>query len=63
MSAPTPCAPNGRTVIEADGQQYFIIGKNRIKIVEHFPDNGPSLESALSILIQQKIREDVSKTA
>ena len=48
---------SGLTVTDASGQQYFIFGKNRIKIVERFSDSGPTLENALSILIQQKIKE------
>ena len=63
MSAPTPYVPNGRTVIEADGQQYYIIGKNRIKIAEHFSDNGPRIEDALLNLIKQKVRESSAKIA
>ena len=48
---------NGLTISEADGRQYFIYGKSRIRIVEHFSKDGPTLENALSKLIQQQIRE------
>lgn len=48
---------NGHTIIDSDGKLYFIYGKNRILIVEHFSENGPTLEEALLQLTQQKIRE------
>ena len=51
----------GQTITDTDGQQYFLFGKTRIKIVEHFPDDGPTLEDALFLLIQQKIRENALK--
>ena len=49
---------NGCTITDIDGQQYFIYGKNHIKIVEHFPDKGPTLADTLMQLSQQKIREN-----
>lgn len=43
------------------GIQYFVIGKTRIKITEHFPENGKSIDELIDGLIQQKIREKVRK--
>lgn len=37
---------------KADGTQYFVIGKNRIKISEHFANNGKQLDSLLENVIQ-----------
>ena len=37
---------------KADGTQYFVIGKNRIKISEHFANNGKKLDSLLENVIQ-----------
>ena len=45
----------GRTVIE-NGEQYFIMGKNRIKITEHFPADGKRLDELITDLITQKIK-------
>lgn len=56
MNIPT----EGRTVIE-HGEQYFIIGKNRIKITEHFPDEGKPLDELISDLIAQKIKEKAAE--
>ena len=46
----------GRTVIE-NGEQYYIIGKNKIKITEHFPANGKQLDELITDLIVSKIKE------
>lgn len=43
---------NGFVDIKSDGSQYFVIGKNRIKISEHFADNGKQLDSLLENVIQ-----------
>lgn len=45
------------------GEQYFIIGKNRIKITEHFPPDGKQLGELIADLIENKIKEEVGKTA
>ena len=50
----------GRTVIE-DGEQYFIMGKNRIKIKEHFPADGKQLDELITDLITQKIKEKAAE--
>lgn len=51
MNKPT----QDKTVIE-NGEQYFIMGKNRIKITEHFPADGKQLDELITDLITQKIK-------
>ena len=31
----------GKTVMEESGTQYFVVGKYKIKVSEHFPERGP----------------------
>lgn len=45
------------------GEQYFIMGKNRIKITEHFPADGKQLDELIADLVTQKIKEKEGKTA
>lgn len=45
------------------GEQYFIMGKNRIKITEHFPTNGKQLDELIAELVTQKIKEKEGKPA
>ena len=45
------------------GEQYFILGKNRIKITEHFPSDGKQLDELIADLITQKAKENAGKTA
>ena len=54
---------SGLTITEADGQQYFVFGKNRIKIVEHFPQHGKTMDELIAVLIHNKIRTESQKTA
>ena len=42
MKGTGPTGPIGTTVT-INGSQYYIIGKNRIKITEHFPISGKQL--------------------
>lgn len=42
----------GRYRYSKDGQLYFIHGKNRIKVTEHFPAGGKPLGALLEDLIQ-----------
>lgn len=59
-----PDGPHGGTTIITDnGEQFFVFGKTRIKITEHFQENGKPLEELIDKLIQYKVREKVSKTA
>lgn len=33
----------GKTVMEESGTQYFVVGKYKIKVSEHFPERGKRL--------------------
>lgn len=37
--------------ITTDGVHYFVIGKTRIKVIEHFQEQGPSLTKLLEDVI------------
>lgn len=52
---------DGLTVISESGEQYFIMGKNRIKITEHFPSDGKPIEELVTDLIIHKIKEKAAK--
>lgn len=62
MKETGPNGPEGTTVT-INGNQYYIIGKTRIKITEHFPASGKQLDELISDLIIHKIREKAEKTA
>lgn len=49
-----------QTVIE-NGEQYFIMGKTRIKITEHFPANGKQLDELITDLIANKMKEKTAE--
>lgn len=61
QSKPTSPAIEGRTVTEG-GEQYFIIGKTRIKITEHFRPDGKPIEELVTALIENKIKENTGKS-
>lgn len=61
MSGSVPRSATGELVTAATGEQYYIIGKNRIKITEHFPSNGKPIEELITDLITHKIREKAAK--
>ena len=42
---------SGTVYMDADGTKYFVIGKIRIKISEHFANNGKPLASLLENVI------------
>ena len=42
----------GRYRYSKDGQLYFVHGKNHIKVTEHFPSTGKSMDLLLEDLIQ-----------
>ena len=42
---------NPGTCITIDGIHYFVIGKTRIKVTEHFQEQGPSLTKLLEDVI------------
>ena len=43
---------SGTMLTDTDGTQYFIMGKIRIKVSEHFAENGKPLNSLLEDVIQ-----------
>ena len=47
---------DGMTIV-VDGQRYFVYGKTRVKITEHFPINGKSIDELITVLSQREIRE------
>ena len=53
----------GQTVTTESGEQYFIMGKNRIKITEHFTASGTPIDELITDLIVQKIKEESGKSA
>lgn len=42
-------------VITKDGEKYFVIGKNRIKITEYFTENDVTIEDLLENLIRSVV--------
>ena len=42
---------SGTMLTAADGTQYFVMGKIRIKVSEHFAENGKPLNSLLEDVI------------
>lgn len=54
---------DGITITDTDGNQYFIFGKSRIKITEHFADKGKSIDDLISDLIRAKIKEQITRIA
>ena len=52
----------GTTVTDNDGNQYFVLGRTRIKITEHFADNGKPINELVADLIEAKIKEKIAKT-
>ncbi len=55
-SIPTGPQAQGRVVTE-NGTQYFVMGKNYIKITEHFSPDGKQLEELIAEAIMRKIEE------
>lgn len=55
--------PTGKTVTAPNGEQFYIYGKTRIKINEHFTPHGKKIDELLTGLVQAKIKEKVSEIA
>lgn len=53
----------GYTFTAPNGQQYFQMGKNRIKITEHFPSAGKTFADFIEEMTIHKKSEKVYKTA
>lgn len=58
-----PDGPTGKTVTAPSGEQFYIYGKTRIRITEHFAPHGKKIDELLTGLIQAKIKEKVSEIA
>ena len=54
---------DGLTVTTETGEQFFIMGKNRIRITEHFPTDGKQLDALIADLVSQKTKENAGKSA
>ena len=52
---------NGTLQTMADGIQYFVIGKNRIRITEHFVEKGKPLDALMVNVIQHAASASVFK--
>lgn len=63
MSGTVPQETKGEVVTAETGEQYFIMGKNRIKITEHFPAKGKAIEELITDLITHKIKEKAAKVS
>ena len=55
----TPATATGRLVTAKSGEQYFVCGKSRIKVSEHFAREG----KPLSELLEQVIQHTAGNTA
>ena len=53
----------GKTITAPSGEQFYIYGKSRIKINEHFAPEGKQIDELLTGLVQAKIKEKVSEIA
>ena len=62
MSGSVPQNTTGELITAATGEQYYIIGKNKIKVTEHFPADGKQIDELITDLIAQKIKEKARKT-
>ena len=60
-SGSVPQNTTGEVITAATGEQYYIIGKNKIKITEHFPASGKQLDELIMDLITQKIKEKAAE--
>lgn len=43
----------GKTVTKESGTQYFVMGKYKIKVSEHFPERGKSIDNLLEDAIHR----------
>lgn len=63
MSGSDPQLRTGEVMTVSNGEQYYVIGKDRIKITEHFPASGKPIEELIADLITHKIKEKARETA
>lgn len=43
--------------VDEDGQEYFYIGSTRIRITEHFPENGADMGELMAKMIRSAARQ------
>ncbi len=55
--------PDGLTITLETGEQVFIIGKNRIRIKEHFPPDGKQFDELVTDWVIHKMKEKAGKSA
>ncbi len=58
-----PNGSTGETITAPNGEQFYIYGKTRIRITEHFAPHGKKIDELLTRLVQTKIKEKVSEIA
>jgi len=58
---PSPGGGIPGPIVTVDEQQYFVMGKNRIKITEHFPATGKQVDELIADLITNKIKKNPGK--
>ena len=58
-----PDGPTGQTITAPTGEQFYLYGKTRIRITEHFAPHGKKIDELLTGLVQAKIKEKVSEIA
>ena len=63
MSGSVPQETKWEVVTSETGAQYFVMGKNRIKITEHFPTTGKQIEELVTELVINKMKEKAGKSA
>lgn len=63
MGGHLPQRETGKVITSASGEQYYIIGKERIKITEHFSPTGKQLDELIADLIVQKSKEKAGEIA
>lgn len=50
---------NGYSITE-NGQEYFIFGKNRIKVCEHFAEKGKTFEELICDVIEYEAKNRIN---
>lgn len=58
-----PDGSTGKTITAPSGERFYVYGKTRIRITEHFAPHGKKIDELLTTLVQAKIKEKVSEIA
>lgn len=58
-----PDGSTGKTITAPSGEQFYVYGKTRIRITEHFAPHGKKIDELLTGLVRAKIKEKVSEIA